>query len=218
MLKSIATSLGITIAVVLATIMGANNAHAAKITQNADTIFYVGKVLDGDAERLEAVLRTTHVRKVSMSSRGGVATEGYKLGYLFKEYEVSAYIASDQHCISACAVAILGAPQKDINGLLGFHVAWTKSKGTMSEGMRQGQSLATLDTIYNFRVGYGVHLQYLIANYTASDTFLILSQEDLEKFEFSDPSEYADSAGITTEWLEKRIAGPTRMRLKMSSL
>tara|TARA_R110000764_G_C10734548_1_gene349890 strand:+ start:37 stop:498 length:462 start_codon:yes stop_codon:yes gene_type:complete len=153
-----------------------------------------------------------------MSSNGGVAMEGFKLGYLFSAYEVEAVVASDQHCLSACAVAILGAPQKDIQGLLGFHVAWTKSKGTMSEGMRQGQSLATLDTIYNFNSGYKVHLQYLIANYTAFDTFLILSQEDLARFEFKDTKDYTQSAGITIEWLEKRIAGPNRMRLKMQSL
>ena len=194
------------------------NAQAAKITSNADTVFYTGKVQEGDADRLEAVLKTTHVRRVSMSSSGGVAMEGFKLGYLFSAYEVEAVVASDQHCLSACAVAILGAPQKDIQGLLGFHVAWTKSKGTMSEGMRQGQSLATLDTIYNFNSGYKVHLQYLIANYTAFDTFLILSQEDLARFEFKDTKDYIQSAGITTEWLEKRIAGPNRMRLKMQSL
>jgi hypothetical protein len=88
----------------------------------------------------------------------------------------------------------------------------------MSEGMRQGQSIATLDTIYSFKAGYKVHLQYLIANFTAFDTFLILSQEDLEKFEFDDPSEYVDAAGVTSDWLEARIAGPTRMRLKMQSL
>lgn len=194
------------------------NAQAAKITSNADTVFYTGKVQEGDADRLEAVLKTTHVRRVSMSSSGGAAMEGFKLGYLFSAYEVEAVVASDQHCLSACAVAILGAPQKDIQGLLGFHVAWTKSKGTMSEGMRQGQSLATLDTIYNFNSGYKVHLQYLIANYTAFDTFLILSQEDLARFEFKDTKDYIQSAGITTEWLEKRIAGPNRMRLKMQSL
>ena len=194
------------------------NAQAAKITSNADTVFYTGKVQEGDADRLEAVLKTTHVRRVSMSSSGGAAMEGFKLGYLFSAYEVEAVVAPDQHCLSACAVAILGAPQKDIQGLLGFHVAWTKSKGTMSEGMRQGQSLATLDTIYNFNSGYKVHLQYLIANYTAFDTFLILSQEDLARFEFKDTKDYIQSAGITTEWLEKRIAGPNRMRLKMQSL
>ena len=194
------------------------NAQAAKITSNADTVFYTGKVQEGDADRLEAVLKTTHVRRVSMSSSGGAAMGGFKLGSLFSAYEVEAVVASDQHCLSACAVAILGAPQKDIQGLLGFHVAWTKSKGTMSEGMRQGQSLATLDTIYNFNSGYKVHLQYLIANYTAFDTFLILSQEDLARFEFKDTKDYIQSAGITTEWLEKRIAGPNRMRLKMQSL
>ena len=193
-------------------------AQAAKITSNADTVFYTGKVQEGDADHLEAVLKTTHVRRVSMSSSGGAAMEGFKLGYLFSAYEVEAVVASDQHCLSACAVAILGAPQKDIQGLLGFHVAWTKSKGTMSEGMRQGQSLATLDTIYNFNSGYKVHLQYLIANYTAFDTFLILSQEDLARFEFKDTKDYTQSAGITIEWLEKRIAGPNRMRLKMQSL
>lgn len=199
-------------------VLMAMTAQAAKITQNADTIFYEGTVAQGDADRLEVILKNTKVRRISLSSRGGVAIEAYKLGYLFSDYDVTVYIAPDQYCLSACAVATQGAAYKDIQGLLGFHVAWTKSKGTMTEGMRQGQSLATLDSIYNFNMGYKIHLQYIITNWTTFDTFLILSQDDLALFKFDAAEDFTESAGISATWLEQRLAGPLRLSLKMQAL
>ena len=199
---------------VLAAGMGAS-AQAAVITNDGETIFYKGGVTKGDAAKVKAMIEDTLIQRISMSSKGGHAVEGFSLGYLFQKYNMTVIVDVDTHCLSACAVAVMGATTKEVKGLLGFHGAWSKGRGTLSEGMKQGQIIGTLDALYHFKMGYTLHLQYLIANWTDPDTFLILSQEDLELFEFVEANGFTKSAGVDDKWLAKRLAGPATLFLLM---
>lgn len=187
--------------------------EAAKITNDGETIFYEGKVKKGDAKKLRVMLEETFIQRISLNSAGGHAMEGFALGYLFKEYNMTAIVSEDNRCLSACANGVLGAPTKVIDGTLGFHVAWSSGKGSLSDGMKQGQQFAVIETLYMYKLGYGLYFQYLIATFTDSDTMLLMSADDLLLFKFTDSSNYLNSPDLSKGWIAARIAGPARMYL-----
>ena len=143
-------------------VLMAVTAQAAVITNDGETIYYKGQVSKGDAAKVQAMIEDTFIQRISLSSKGGHAMEGFSLGYLFQEYNMTVVVDADTHCLSACAVAVMGGETKEVKGLLGFHGAWSKGRGTLSEGMKQGQIIGTLDALYHFKMGYSLHLLYLM--------------------------------------------------------
>ena len=191
--------------------------QASKITNDATSIYYTGHVDKGDRDKLKKVLDSTGIKVVNLNSRGGFAWEALRIGYLFKDYGITVVIDDDNHCLSACATLTVGAKHKQIKGLLGFHVAWSKDKGTYSEGLTRGQFLGAIKAIYYFDMGYIAHLPYLITRYTKPDTFLLLSQEDLEKFKYDSKENYGSSFPTPDSWIADRMAGAMRLRLLLKN-
>ena len=208
-----ATAVATMLALAAVLMLTAQAAEAANIKNDGVTIFYDGVVKAGDAKKLRKMMDETGIRTVNLDSGGGHATEGFALGYLFQEYKVHATVAKGDRCMSSCANALLGAPTHDLKGLLGFHVAWTTGKGDASAGMRQGQQYAIVSALYKSRVGYGLYLQYLIAQFTDKDTMLLLSSEDLAMLKLKEDETFLASRDLPEGWIAQRIAGATRIYL-----
>ena len=133
-----ATAVATMLALAAVLMLSAQAVEASKLKNDGVTIFYDGIVKQGDAKKLRNMMDETGIRVVNLDSGGGHATEGFELGYLFQEYEVHATVVKGDRCMSSCANAFLGAPTHDLKGLLGFHVAWTMSKGDASAGKARG--------------------------------------------------------------------------------
>jgi hypothetical protein len=102
-----------------------------------------GMIEAGDAERLRTILAAIRARStaragaamatIELASLGGDVYEGFKLGYLLREFDVAAMVRSGDVCMSSCALAFLGgtASHKDsrfvsartieVGGAVGFH-------------------------------------------------------------------------------------------------
>jgi len=63
---------------------------------------------------------------VSMNSGGGLLSDGYVLGRLFRENEITANIQAGEICASSCAVAFLGGTKRIVedNGVIMYHAPY----------------------------------------------------------------------------------------------
>ena len=91
----------------------------SKNGQVTTTIRISADIVDGDAERLRAILtsvtgpagpggRARGRIVAELSSNGGDVYAGLNMGYLFKEFDVATRVRAGDLCLSACALAFLG--------------------------------------------------------------------------------------------------------------
>lgn len=115
----------------------------AKSSIVSHTIRLSGPIEEGDADKLRVILarlKTTSppapdrpLATIELSSAGGDVYEGFKIGYLLREYSVASVVRAKDLCLSACALAFLGGtgsrsgpafvPSRsiEIGGQVGFH-------------------------------------------------------------------------------------------------
>ena len=95
-------------------------AESARIVHLGDHIQLTGKIVSGDAQKLEAII--SQGETVFMNSRGGDALEGLRLYQVIKAHQahIKAPRTLFQRCQSACAIAGLGG--KTVQGRLAFHM------------------------------------------------------------------------------------------------
>ncbi len=192
--------------------------HAATVTNTATAIHLTGPITEGDADRVRSKVEETGIKILVLSSDGGMAVEGYELGYTIKELGLSTVVRRDEACLSACAIAFIAGVERTSEGLLGFHVAWAEDNhGTFSDGLKGGQYMGTLTAGYYFKMGYTLQIPYLVSRYTDSSTFLILSTEDLKLFEMED-NDFMRMQSFPNNWLANRIAGSPRLYLLRKGL
>lgn len=208
--------LGIAVLLVF-TLVAVSKANAASVTQDGEMIYVKGPIEAGDADRIKRMANATDLKDITLESDGGVATEGYRIGYTIGALDMNVYVAEGTACFSACAVAALGGKTKTIKGLLGFHVAWSTQEGSYSDGMKSGQIMATLNSAYFFTMGYTVQLPYIVAQITDREHFLLLSQEDLASFEMAD-NNFTEFKVLEDGWLGQRLAGPLRLHILRRNL
>ena len=199
-----------TLAASVALTFGIGAADAASFTQDGEMIYLSGTIEEGDADTLAAMAEVSGITQLTLESDGGLATEGYDLGYTIRQLGLDTSVVEGATCLSACAVAFLGGDVKTVDGLLGFHVAWSEHQGTYSEGMKSGQIIGALNSGYFFEMGYTIQLPHIVAHMTDAEHFLLLSAADLEFFEMVD-KEYSLFNQIPDGWLGTRIAGPFRL-------
>lgn len=187
--------------------------YGANITIEGNDVYYTGDVTQGDAEDLMLSVEEAGLVNptIYLDSTGGDAQEGFRLGYAIRELEMNTYVSRGSYCASACAIAFMAGMEKETQGILAFHVAWSPfDRATFSQGLHQGQQLGALQAYYFHYVGYTAQLQILISQLTTSDTFLVLSTEDLAAFEMVG-GDFRHFVTIDAQWVSDRIAGPTRM-------
>ncbi|SKA30802.1 hypothetical protein SAMN02745126_05027 [Enhydrobacter aerosaccus] len=114
-----------------------------KATIVEKTLRITGPFEAGDADNLRRTLTGLKASTVvtpgrplttaSLSSSGGDLVEGFKVGYLFREFDVATVVRKGDSCLSACALAFLGGTishvpptvvlgrSVEIGGVVGFH-------------------------------------------------------------------------------------------------
>lgn len=131
------------------------------------TLRLTGMIEEGDAERLRAILAGLKAKTppapgkplatIELSSRGGDLLEGFKLGYLFREFDVATVVRKGDSCLSSCALAFLGGTishlppnlelgrSLEVGGSLGFHNFYlnpnherSRSAASPQEGIAKG--------------------------------------------------------------------------------
>lgn len=109
----------------------------------AHTIRLSGPIEEGDAGKLRTILARLKgdsplapdrpLATLELSSSGGDVYEGFKIGYLLREFNVATVVRAGDLCLSSCALAFLGGtaghfgpdftPSRsiEIGGQVGFH-------------------------------------------------------------------------------------------------
>ena len=188
-------------------------ADASSISYKNGIIYLKGEIQSKDSQKLQKLIDSTGASTINLNSNGGVALEGYALGYTINRNNLHTAVSEGSVCLSACATAFIGGNTLVNNGVVGFHVAWSQSdKQSYSEGMKTGQYLGAIDSAYHFNMGYTIQLQFLIAQLTDSETFLVTSTDDLKLFAMVD-NEYTKFIQLPKLWVYDRIADPLRLHL-----
>lgn len=192
--------------------------HSANITHSTSQINLEGEIKSGDYEQLQRVIDRTGIKSISLNSSGGAAIEGYQIGYTIRKNMMSTVIKKGNKCLSACAIAYLGGTNKYNYGILGFHVAWAQQSGKdFNEGMRAGQIMGSIDSIYSFNMGYTAQLNFIISQITSKEDFIVLSLDDLKLFEMKD-KEYTEFNTLPKNWMSDRFYNPLRLHLLKGGL
>jgi hypothetical protein len=188
-----------------------------RTTSQGQFITYVGPVETGDADRLDALMTETGINRVVLVSPGGIADEGYNLSYVLSKHEATALVPKGNICLSACATAFMGAKHYIIQGVLGFHVAWSQVDLATNDATRMGQYFGTQDTIHIISNGFSAQLAMIIAGFTTSEVFLVLNQEDFERFYVRNDvgvdslENYLTDTGVTLEWVTDHLYDNERL-------
>ena len=196
----------------MALIMGASNAHADfaiwkgqvvhNETKEAEKVLvYQGDFEFGSNTVLESALSANpDYNTVIFNSPGGHAEQAFLVGNVLDQYEVKAWVPKGRSCVSACALAFLGAHDYRIGGTLAFHSAYIADEGwdavkennaMLGEAYRSAQGLGMYLTYYIVANGFSFDFAYDIVNFTHPTEFLTFKSED-ELYEYYAREELAD--------------------------
>lgn len=91
-----------------------------------DSTAVVGRILD-ELPECRAIDGQILSNSVYLSSGGGLLSDGFKLGELFRKHQVTTTVTYHQQCSSSCAIAFLGGKYRNMKGdaKLLFHAPYT---------------------------------------------------------------------------------------------
>lgn len=196
-----------------------------QISEDETVLYYLGSVTRGDANALAQYIAYYQPEKVIMASNGGAASEGYAIANVLSQSQMTVEIPKGYMCMSACAVGFLGGGTKIIDGILGFHIAYSKGDIPDGYGMKVGQQFGLLDAYLMIENGYNILLARITNELTSPSDFLVFtSEEELEVFKVKDPYNFAYSyidlpeffVGMDAEefweWFTDRIYPPKELQ------
>lgn len=95
----------------------------------------------------------TYANYVYLSSGGGFLADGYALGDLFREHQVSTFVTGGQKCASSCAIAFLGGKFRNMayDAELLFHAPYL-TNGIAIDCQDRGQ-VSGLKAYYQSKLG-----------------------------------------------------------------
>lgn len=200
----------------LSLILFGSVATAAQMTVKDGYIKFDGPIVQGDAIRFVQLVNSTNIKTIHLNSPGGVAVEGFNLGYAAKELKVKLVIDDQSVCLSACAIMFLGGEEQELEGLIGFHRSYIpeehKDKLSTTEAFANGQGLGVGTTYFFHTMGYTLQLQALITQITNPETFLVFKDlKELNKFKFSGAIGFNNTLELPNSWVAERIAGKIRL-------
>lgn len=201
---------GFVIVMILLALHSVGYAGTLTVSRDGDvnTVHYNGDVSAGDADALQRYIDMYEPATITLTSPGGLAQEGYRLGYVLMDY--TGTVVVDKACMSACAVAFLGAPNKKIEGVLGFHPAWTTADMEPSDAMKAGQVMGLQTAMYMDITGYTLQFAYVFTVLASQDVFFIFQDlDDLERFKGG----ATDFVELTPMYLAGHMAGTERLSL-----
>jgi len=146
-------------------------------------IVFHGEMVDGDAEQIRTILLANGVRRIGMVSNGGSAQAGYNLSGVLSDLSVTAVVPRGYACISACAIAFVGALEYEVNGVLAFHSAWSDEFTDTNMASSEGQVLGVYSAYHMVSNGFSFVLPMMITQETDRSTYLTFkSTEELMQF------------------------------------
>ena len=208
--------------ITITAILFSTMSHAANIRVQDNVIKFDGEIQQGDAINLVMTMQRTGIREVHLNSPGGVAIEGFNIGYGMRELNAKMVVTRSSTCFSACAFAFLGGTEHVLDGLIGFHSAHIpkefQDQINVGDAFSNGQNIAVMSTQYFYKMGYSLQLQTLITQLTNPTTFLVFKDiTELHKFKYTDDNPFGNFPEIETQWIADHIAGPIRLHfLKLS--
>jgi hypothetical protein len=172
-----------------------------------------GDMFDGDAERVREVLEDTGVRRVGIVSDGGLTSAGFDLSEVLSDFRVTAVVPRGYACISACAIAFLGAAEYEIKGVLAFHAAWSDQFTDTDMAASQGQMVGVYSAYHMVANGFSFALPSKITQETDRDTYLTFkSLEELMQFYVrtdevtgGDVADYLNALPLIDGWDEQAL-------------
>jgi len=215
-----------TIAVYLLVVFGILVASAAKAEELSymeapfgRVLFVAGDIEQGTSSRINAALtEDPTIEHVGFHSGGGVAQEGFLIGNVLSNHDVTAIVPPGGVCLSACAIGFIGAKEYVVLGVLGFHNMYIPAEIAVNIEDLQlliiGQSFGVQTTAFFLANGFDVSLPMIIANLTTPERFVIFtSTEDLMVFfartEEDNVSGYLDGTEeVDSTWIETHLWGP----------
>lgn len=84
-------------------------------------------IVEGDADKFEAVIGSIEKATVMLSGPGGSVAEALRIGAFIRSHSFATMVLPDQQCYSACALIWISAFRRYLakTSLIGFHAAWT---------------------------------------------------------------------------------------------
>lgn len=196
----------------------AEDIYVVETRKGEHVLAVIGGFTFGTADRVEEQLNNNpEIMVVALVSPGGVAMEGYALAQVFSEKGITAFVPKKGYCMSACAIAFLGAKEYQIDGVLGFHNAYIPEEAatnlTAIEMLITGQAFGAKFTEFVIANGFTFELATLVTQFTDPEHFIVFtSTEDLMRF-------FARGKGLsvnnyleytaTEAWLKTHLWGPS---------
>ena len=83
-------------------------------------------IVEGDADKFEAVIGSIEKATVMLSGPGGSVAEALRIGAFIRSHSFATMVLPDQQCYSACALIWISAFRRYLakTSLIGFHAAW----------------------------------------------------------------------------------------------
>ncbi len=163
-----------------------------RLSEDEKVLYYLGGVVAGDARYLEQYITVYQPEKVIMASNGGNAGEGYAIANVLSQAQMTVEIPKGYMCMSACAVGFLGGGTKIIDGILGFHIAYSRGDIPDGYGMKVGQQFGLLDAYLFIENGYNLLLARMTNDLTSPSDFLVFtSEEELDVFKVNSQYNFA---------------------------
>lgn len=179
-------------ATAVATLVAPAYAGEFRVSEDETVLYYLGGVTAGDSQYLEQYISVYQPEKVVMASNGGNAGEGYAIAHVLSQSQMTVEVPKGYMCMSACAVGFLGGGTKIIDGILGFHIAYSRGDIPDGYGMKVGQQFGLLDAYLMIENGYNLLLARMTNDLTSPSDFLVFtSEEELEVFKVSSQYNFA---------------------------
>ncbi len=180
------------ILLVTATASSAGGIQVQEVEGQAPILHYYGTVTQGDAQGLQTYILVYQPQKIIMTSGGGNAHEGYAIASVLSQAQMTVEVPKGYMCMSACAVGFLGGGTKIIDGILGFHIAYSRAEIPDGYGMKMGQVFGLVDAYVLIENGYNLLLARMTNDLTSPSNFLVFtSEEELARFYVRTPYNFA---------------------------
>jgi hypothetical protein len=168
------------VVVMFATVSNAENLSVSTDEETQEVyIHFEGDYTQGSGKRLWDLARRTKATYVSFDSGGGVAREGSTVAWIMNELNLVALVRHQSKCMSACAVSVLGANERFIDGIVGFHNAYMP-EDTMSgpDGFQAGQIEGTTSTFFMLDKGVSRQVIRAMVYLTSPDVFMVFTSTE----------------------------------------
>lgn len=189
------------------------NAAQIKVLSTEDVTCPVirikGDLNEEDGARFAAVILPFKRAIIEFDSKGGALGGGIFIGKLINEYRFWTTVRPKKLCASACALAWLGGSKRFVEkgAKIGFHAAYTKQKGRLSE---HGMANAIIGA-YLTRLGLSEYaVAYATASGPAGMTWLTPDDADAVGIEvtFGTPPNATPSEPATTSMVRELPQSP----------